>query len=487
MRIDGWLLVTDLALFVALGVITSWRLRTYLTEVEAVRLRAQAKPVIDRRTSQLGKQLLIPELAMILAEDLTNRDTSASIVDQNGRALAVGTPIEGPQPPLFSQDRYRAGLAGDPHSQFVVRDGSRRRMLVVLIPPRDWLPEVPALVQLAIFLRPLDRSIHTFLGILLGGAFAIFTGAVVLGAMFGGPYELISLLAIPLVGLAALLTPIRRESHVPGARSVQDQVLPAVTTEQPDPASIARHIEAAMLESQAVEERNRRAMTDAAHELRSPLTALKSGLDVITKAISRHPEQVERVGEVMRVQLDRMHRLVDDLMELSRLGSGPATVDQLVLLDQLVREQVAELQAASPDRRVRAVVEGEVAVAGDPDELRRALTKVTDNAIGHTQTEGLIEVGVRSQAGSAQLWVRDDGEGIPDHELGRVFDRFFRGEHSRQRQGSGLGLPICREIAERHGGSVSIESDVDTGTTVTIELALCSQNPTRAGSMAGPG
>src|SRR5687768_15184943 len=152
LRVTGgpvtWSLVIGIGLAVGVGLLAYIELRRHLFEQCAVRLRAQARPVIDRRMEHLLGQIQLPELAAILAMDLTNRDTTAILVDPSGEVVAAGPPHEGPVPPVLLPGQYRATFDGDPEVTYIIRRPRTSRLLVALIPPRVWLSHPPAIVQL---------------------------------------------------------------------------------------------------------------------------------------------------------------------------------------------------------------------------------------------------------------------------------------------------------------------------------------------------
>ena len=195
-------------------------------------------------------------------------------------------------------------------------------------------------------------------------------------------------------------------------------------------------------------------LADTSHELRTPLTTIRGNLDLLERGLP-DADRAEVLNE-SREEVDRMARLVRDLLLLAESGSGEVQIDRVPLrLDLLVSEVIARLGAE------QLVVEAEpVTVVGDEDRLRQLVGNLVQNAVRHGTH---VRVVVRRRAPDVELVVEDDGPGIPPDALERVFDRFFRLDRGRSRAhgGSGLGLAIVRHVAQEHGGTARAENRGD--------------------------
>jgi two-component system OmpR family sensor kinase len=461
-------LALAIALMLASALPVYRALRSHLVDLHAVRLRAQAKPVIDRRIEHLSDQISIVELAAILAMDLTNRETTACVVDSAGRVIASGPPDEGPPSPLLPDEQYQKALAGDPHVTCLVRIGGRD-VLAVLVPPLAWLPRPPAVIQLSTDLTANERLLRRAVGIVLTGVLCVAGLEFALDVGVGGGLGVVALVAIaPVMVLAARVI---RPSEIP---TEVGRSLPVAreTAAREDFTAVMRRVEAAFLAKQASEEQMRRFIADASHELRTPLTSLGAAADVLLHRAKDDPERTEQLARVIRSQADRLGRLVEDLLTLARLDSGIELVVHDVQLDRLVVQHGEQLALALPDREVRLGVVEPAPVRGNEERLKQLLENLTTNAVRHTAPGGCIELGVALNGRSAVLTVRDDGAGIAESELPYVFERFFRGDPARGAGGYGLGLAIVREITEAHGGSVGVSSRLGEGAVFTVTLPL---------------
>ena len=220
-------------------------------------------------------------------------------------------------------------------------------------------------------------------------------------------------------------------------------------------------------------ERQQRFTGDAAHELRTPLSLMRSQVDL---ALAR-PRSAALYQEALRAldgDLERLTGLVAALLTLARADAGRLTAERadfdLGNTVALILEQYAPLAA---ERGI--TLNGEAAptpVFADEDLLLQALVNLLDNALAHTPAGGTIAVGCRRDGGFALLWVADDGPGIAPEHQPRVFDRFYRVDAGRTRQegGVGLGLAICQAIAEAHGGRITLASAPGRGARFEVAL-----------------
>lgn len=215
----------------------------------------------------------------------------------------------------------------------------------------------------------------------------------------------------------------------------------------------------------------RRFTADASHELRSPLTTLRGELEVARRR-PRSPEHYEGVLDSALEEVDRLERVLADLLELARLDDDHSTtsfVDLAALAGELVARHAAEAATRGLALTLRAEP-GVGALAAAP-RLARALDNLLGNALRYT-AEGQVEVVVRSTGEDAVIEVFDSGAGIPADQLERIFDRFYRLDASRAREagGVGLGLAIARQIARVYGGDLTAQSTPGKGSTFTLRL-----------------
>jgi two-component system, OmpR family, sensor kinase len=224
----------------------------------------------------------------------------------------------------------------------------------------------------------------------------------------------------------------------------------------------------------------RRFASDAAHELRTPLSVLRTGLEVALARDRTPDENRAALGAAHREALS-LCRIADELLMLSRLN-GEVMVDrQRLNLRALLSEIAATVGPLAQSREIKLTVDAheDVFVNGNTGHLRRLIINLLDNALKFTPSGGSIDVGLKSDANRAILRIADTGEGIHPAEVPHIFDRFFRGAGSPG-EGSGLGLSLCREIARAHGGEIAVANLPSGGTAFVVTLALYHEDPNRA-------
>ena len=236
-------------------------------------------------------------------------------------------------------------------------------------------------------------------------------------------------------------------------------------------ARLARTMNAMLDRVEDASDRQHRFVADASHELRSPLTRIRTELEVDLD----HPETADHVATHRSVleEVGNLQRLVDDLLHLARADSGAraATTQKFrpVDLDDLVLSEAQRLRANGRVRIDTSQVSA-AQVLGEAEQLARAIRNLSDNALRHAATT--VAFATHEDNGVARLSVTDDGAGIPEPERSRVFERFARLDESRRvaSGGTGLGLAIALDIVQRHGGTITIETPGAGGTTCVVSL-----------------
>jgi two-component system sensor histidine kinase MprB len=224
---------------------------------------------------------------------------------------------------------------------------------------------------------------------------------------------------------------------------------------------MAQHFNAMLARLQSSQDQQRQLVADASHELRTPVTSLRTNVEVLRDAPPMAEDERRALLDDVE-QAEELGNLVGDLIELARDGEAPLATDD-IRLDELVAEAVVRARRHAPGVEFTLRSEGCI-VVGAPDRIGRAVNNLLDNAAQHADR---VEVTV-SRDGT--VVVRDHGPGVPSEDVAHLFDRFYRGATSRGRPGSGLGLAIVRQVAESHGGSVQLESPEDGGARFVLSL-----------------
>jgi len=223
-------------------------------------------------------------------------------------------------------------------------------------------------------------------------------------------------------------------------------------------------------------ERLRRELTaNVSHELRTPLTSIKGFAETLLGGAMADADASRRFLGIIDSEASRLMKLVDDLMDLSRLESRVVPMEPVpVELESLVTQALSRMRPQADRHGIVLIAEGigPDAVLADRDRILQVLTNLLDNAIKFTPDGGTVTVAWRPGGPEAIVSVSDTGRGIPQDDLPRVFDRFYRVERSRSREGggTGLGLAIAKHIVEAHGGRISVTSGVNAGSTFTFTI-----------------
>ena len=425
----------------------------------------------SRTTRPLVGGNLNPAFAQLcIAPAFAGQQVTAAVVGLDGRLLACATtasPLDecvigtADIPTLPSTD-YIAAAQNQQRRSYLVGSGSNEKLVVLHRFPATG--RAFGVVQLSESTQTLQQTQRSLLVVL-----AIVSLALIL----------LAALITPLL-VSRALRPLRRVTEASSALAagdlgrrveepaVQDEVgrLSRAFNEMASAVQRAFHIR------EESESGMRAFVSDASHELRTPLTTLQGQLDILGRGAAADPRAAQTSLQSMQREVIRMSALVEDLLTLTRLESpGANQLREPVDLDALVAETVDEQSVRDPGQKVevRPGTPGTALVLGDREQLRRVVLNLATNALKYApggvhawQTTVLDDVAV--------LTLTDQGRGIPEEVLPRVFDRFYRGpDETRRAPGSGLGLAIVRSVVEAHGGAVTVVSG-STGTTFTVTL-----------------
>jgi signal transduction histidine kinase len=211
----------------------------------------------------------------------------------------------------------------------------------------------------------------------------------------------------------------------------------------------------------------RQFVDDAGHELRTPLTIVLGNLELLPE----DPEERRATVALLTDELERMSRIVRDLLLLAKREQPDFLELGTVELGALTDELASKAAALAP-REWRVESRGQGIVVADRQRLTEAVLQLAENAATHGHGSGPIWLGSGIENGTARLWVRDGGKGVPAHEQPEIFERFHRAESATRSQGSGLGLPIVKAIADAHGGHVELDSALGRGARFTIVIPV---------------
>ncbi len=373
-------------------------------------------------------------------------DPSGQIVYQSETAL---------QDIPLDQTSYRQALAG--HSVYDVRPGNGEAIGIVSQPVENG-GKIVGVLQIGSTRGDTEEVLRIILlGFLIAGSIMLLLAAA-------GGYLMAGRALAPvrqITELAATIDPTDLDARL--ALDLPDDEL----------GQLVQTFDAMLARIERGFDQQRQFTADAAHELRTPLGFMRSQVDVALRR-PRSAQEYQLALEALDGDIDRMTRLVTALLTVSRSESGQLALHRIALdLQALIHATLASYEPLASERGLVLVDESSVVtMPADADLLGQLLTNLIDNAVTHTPAGGSIAVGCASENGQARIWVADTGTGIPSEHQERVFDRFYRVDAGRSRGsgGAGLGLTIARAIVEAHGGTISLQSTVGSGTRIDVTL-----------------
>ncbi|NQS92155.1 MAG: HAMP domain-containing protein [Chloroflexi bacterium] len=229
---------------------------------------------------------------------------------------------------------------------------------------------------------------------------------------------------------------------------------------------------------QSSQQSQRDFVANVSHELKTPLTSIQGFSEAILDGTVDSGAGLQKAAGIIKTEADRMYRLVVDLLDLARFDAGTVVLDRKALdLSKLLTHVVNQLipQAAEAMVKLDLDVDRLPTCVGDEDRLAQVFTNLVDNAIKHTLEYGFVHLSARSEGGLAIIKIIDNGEGIPPEHLSRIFERFYKIDGSRKieaKPGTGLGLAIAQQIVQAHGGTITVISEINEGSSFEISLPV---------------
>jgi two-component system, OmpR family, sensor histidine kinase MprB len=382
---------------------------------------------------------------------------SFQIIGSDGSALPGGNIAL----PINSQAKSVANGNGGAYLTDINAEGTHWRVLTFPVSFRVGLSQpMQGAVQLA---RPLNGTDHILSNLRLI-LFLLFLGGIALAAALGR------------LAARRVLAPLSEVAQTATYIGETDDLSRRITVHADDEVgqlatrfnTMLEHLEGSRSALDESVRAQRQLVADASHELRTPVTSLRTNIEVLLAGGEISEEDRKRLLTDVVEQSEELSALVSDLIDLAR-GDEPQGETEDVRLDRVVEESLARARRNAPGLRFEARLEP-VTLEGVAERLERAVNNLLDNAARHSPPAGTVEVDVDS----AGVRVRDHGPGIDEEDLPHVFDRFYRGANVRGQQGSGLGLSIVRQVTQQHGGSVTAANARDGGALFTMHLPVMS-------------
>jgi heavy metal sensor kinase len=433
-------------------------------------MRRSLEAEMDRRLEVRSRQVELtiwPGTISLTADDLSSATLNLAplarlnapnvyvqVLGRDGNVIAASENLQGSELPVTPSSLQQA-LAGERVLDEVrIEEDHTIRTLSVPIPVERNIVGVLQVGQSRLPLEETMAGLRTLLQLMGAGALLLSTAVGWLVAYHGlRPLSLIS-------ARAATITAHRDFSKRLDYRGQPDEV-----------GQLANAIDELLATVDDTLRTHREFVADTSHELRNPLLAIRTNLDLL----DRLPDAESRAEclQETRQQAERMSRLVTDLLLLAQVEAGRVVERRPVQLTSLVERVTHEAQQRADGREITLSPLEPVQLVGDEERLAQVVRNLVDNAIRHTEPGARIDIALKREDGWARLDVSDTGAGIPAEHLDHVFERFYRvGRHPDHDSGSGLGLAIVKHLTEAHGGRVSVDSVVGSGTRFTVRLPV---------------
>ena len=408
---------------------------------------------------RFGPFLLLDDLAQAFPE-LALLDKFFQIFGPQGQITLQSANIKTQDIPLSEQAKRSALKSQATYESVRVHNEIPIRLLSYPINHGDTLVNI---LRVGTSLRPVEEMLNRLVFVLLIGS-----PLAVLVSVLGGWF---------LAGRA--LRPVDTITHTAQRIAAGDLTQRLQTTSTDEIGRLASTFNDMIARLEASIRQIRQFSADASHELRTPLTIIKGETELALRK-DRQSEVYREVLESNLEEIDRMSRIVDELLFLSRADLGEIKIAKdPVQLDYLVQEIHHQAMVLGKDREIETIL-GHLEptqIVGDELRLRELLLNIVDNAIKYSQNKSVVEINLTHANGMATISVKDQGIGISPEEQKVIFNRFFRSDSARAhaQKGTGLGLAICKWIAETHQGTIRVESSPGKGSRFTISLPLHSQ------------
>jgi signal transduction histidine kinase len=424
-----------------------------------LRIRAQqiTSTIWPNTSSLTAFSLKAVRLDFSPLSELASQPLYVQVLDPAGEVLATSGNLSGYNLPVRPEDLEETYAGGEKVSDYQVGDGSVR-VFNSLVRGADG--RVVGILQVGQSRAGIEDTLETLrLRLFLLGVLAVvITGMA--GWMIGHR------------GLQPLVTISARAKDFADKRNFSGRL--NLKGPADEVTRLAMTIDNLLQTVEGTVESHRRFLADTSHELRNPILAVRTNLDLLGR-VNSPAERAECISEAM-AQIERVSNLVSELLLLARAEAGLVIDHRPTSMKGVLEAVTNEARHTAEQRRIALELQDDAWVSGDPERLHQVFSNLVDNAVRHTAGDGLIVMSLSKRGDYAQVDVRDNGSGIGPEHLPHVFERFYRvdGKHG---EGTGLGLSIVKHLVELHGGSVVVESAVDTGTCFTVLLPLLEVRP----------
>jgi signal transduction histidine kinase len=410
---------------------------------------------------QIENQAVVMETGKVVLPPLnvfSSPSTFVQVIRADGSLVTATGNMEGRRFPA-SREMNEANQQGQAVFRTIIIDNTPIRVYSapILIGPPHRVVVVGA-VQVGQSLKVIETTLRLVLIFLTGGTLATLVIAALVGAFLSWtalrPIEKITQTANQIVGAQDL------KERLPAPKT-NDEIGRLITTINNMLERLDNFFQAQV-----------RLSADVSHELRTPLTAIRGNVDLLRRGATNDPAELEEALEVIDGELDRMSRIVADLLLLSQADAGISLRMAPVELDTIILDVYRQARVVANGVNIQLGHEDQAIVKGDADRLKQLLINLITNAIKHTPPGGNITISLYRDPDWVRVIITDTGRGIAATALPHIFERFYQADDSHKHKGTGLGLSIAQWIAQAHGGKITVTSELGKGSTFILWLPL---------------
>ena len=434
-------------------------------------IRARAKPVIEHwlqdqkitdptsMAKKISRRNLLP-----LARDLTSKDTVAIILNKQGDIIASGKRLsEEPTPPPPDLKYVGKALAGDNEVTYWSKVNDKA-ILVFLIPLR-LQPDSSTIfgaIQMSTSLADIDQILLRNGSMQISAVAIVLCGGVLLGYL---------LIRYSLRDLHSLTDTCREIAKGDFSRK------PRITRRGDEIGHLARSFNLMINQLEKMFDSQKRFSANAAHELLTPLTGLRGSIEVLLRGAQDNPEVLNRLNKGMYKEVNRLIRICDQLLAVSKLENSCHVEKQKIKIHSFMKDFIQQAQLLAHNQTVQLLQGPSLTLIADPDLLEQILLNLLSNAVRYSPANSTISIGWKSLGQTAEIWLADQGCGMDEKTLTHLFEPFYRGSSARKSEtkGAGLGLTLTRTMVEAQEGNIHVNSSSGRGTTVSFTIPLASR------------
>ncbi|MBD7910727.1 sensor histidine kinase [Clostridium cibarium] len=467
--------------------------KNYLSKSKVKTLSAQFHNIDMKFLTQLSSTEALNKYGFIIMDKLVSINTEASIIDKSGNTI------------LTSKDLSHSQLEENHHKDEEDKDKEKKTFSIPKLPNNDYteiLNQYGNLEKYFKLVQDENNNLHLVVWRKLGpinsptGLIQLSTPVDDIEEILSKEISIYSGISILILILGTILgAAIFKRTLTPLSnmnKTLENITVAQLNTRLPEnneqleidtlSASfnkMLQRIETSFEKEQSIKEKMRQFVSDASHELRTPLTSIHGFVEVLLRGAAKNEKQLDLALNSILLESERLTKLVNDLLVLNRLDQNTEVKFEKENINIVIDEISPQLKILAGKRKVEIELENNIFVNINKDQIKQVIFNLVQNSIRHTnENNGIITLSTSTENIESNkflvLKISDNGSGISEKHLNKIFDRFFRSESHRAREqgGYGLGLSIVKSIVNAHNGKITVSSELGKGTTFSLYIYL---------------